>query len=490
MPILVQTVIDRCNALLDAEGSDHYTFDKDFIHAINNAQVWLTNLYNRLFGEKKVSEESLVELTVTRIFKTSLYSRLSFSNQGVVDSKTLTAAVAVNNGDGTARIPCARHGFARGGYVDISGTTNYDGTYQVVSIYDVNNFNILISAAIVNGDWNIADSVTLTRIADQVSVHHVGHGLVAGDVFTISGATQTEYNGTWTVYGVTSEDIYVYEITTTPATPATGTITSTTVFHAELFSITDTATQEDKIWTILAIYPSIVAIPTAAITPATVAITSAAGTATVVHAGHGFHTGDNVVIAGAAETEYNGTFALTRIDADSYSYTVVGAPASPATGTITAVLGLPDDDLDYSTLVTNVAMRKPLTGSATRLTLEEWGEKEVNPMIAGSPLITKANLIRYAYLNMMDYAAGAYELGNSNLELEISPDVSNELVALTYLREPVNITSVDDYLPFPRTMEELIVMKTLNFLAIKDDDQDDMYDLSGEEVTKAIQLLS
>jgi len=335
MPISVQKVVDRCTALLDAEGTDHYKFDKDFEPAINNTQVWLTNLYSRLFGEKKISEESLSELTVIRVFKASLYSRLSFSNQGVVNSKTLLASAAVDNGDGTVKIPCTAHGFDRWAFVTIDGTTNYDGTFQITDIPTADAFSIKIA------------------------------------------------------------------------------------FVAETFSITDTAVVEDRIWSLLAIYPSIVTIPT------------------------------------------------------------VPNPSL-----------LPADNLPTSTFVSIVAMRSPVVPAATRLTLEEWGEKEVNPIIPGSPLITKANLIRYAYLDKIDYSSGAYYTGISNMEIEISPDVKNELVAVAFLKQPTDITAVTDYLPFPKTMEEMVVMKTLNFIAIKDDDREDLYNISNDEVAKAISFLS
>lgn len=334
MPIPAQSVIDRCTALLDAEGGDHYNFANDFKPAINNAQVWLTSLYNRLFGEKKVSEESLAELTVIRVFKASVYSRLSFSNHGVVNSKTLLASAAVDNGDGTTKIPCTAHGFDRGGYVTIAGTTSHDGTFQVETVNDANSFSITTGSA----------------------------------------------------------------------------------FAAETFSITDTAVMEDKLWTILAVYPSIVTIPT-------------------------------------------------------------------------VPTGLPADGQALSAFISDVSMRKPSVPAATRLTFEEWGEKEVNPIIAGSPLITKTNLIRYAYLNMADYSTDAYYTANANLELEIAPDVKNELVAVAYLKQPTDIALVTDSLPFPKRLEELITMKVLNFLAIKDDDREDIYNVSDGEVTKAMQLL-
>lgn len=49
-----------------------------------------------------------------------------------------------------------------------------------------------------------------------------------------------------------------------------------------------------------------------------------------------FTDGDLVIIEGANESEYNGTFEITRDADNQFHYTVSGSPATPATGTITA----------------------------------------------------------------------------------------------------------------------------------------------------------
>ncbi len=51
------------------------------------------------------------------------------------------------------------------------------------------------------------------------------HGFTTGDSITISGATQTQYNGTFTIT-VTSSTTYTYAVSGSPSSPATGTITS------------------------------------------------------------------------------------------------------------------------------------------------------------------------------------------------------------------------------------------------------------------------
>src|SRR3546814_8616732 len=42
----------------------------------------------------------------------------------------------------------------------------------------------------------------------------------------------------------------------------------------------------------------------------------------------------STTISGAVETAYNGTFSVTVAGANSFTYQVAGAPATPATGTI------------------------------------------------------------------------------------------------------------------------------------------------------------
>lgn len=70
---------------------------------------------------------------------------------------------------------------------------------------------------------------------------------------------------------------------------------------------------------------------------AIIGITRSGTTATANATGHGFAVGKRVFISGANETEYNGLVTVETVpDADNFTYTVSGSPASPATGTIVA----------------------------------------------------------------------------------------------------------------------------------------------------------
>jgi hypothetical protein len=68
--------------------------------------------------------------------------------------------------------------------------------------------------------------VSITRTGGTVSVTTSGDcGFVRGETVVISGADQADYNGSHTVLSAT-DNVFLYEISTTPVTPATGAITA------------------------------------------------------------------------------------------------------------------------------------------------------------------------------------------------------------------------------------------------------------------------
>jgi hypothetical protein len=60
----------------------------------------------------------------------------------------------------------------------------------------------------------------------------VGHGLRVGDIVTITGADQAEYNGNQTVVTVPSATTFTFAVSGSPATPATGTLVVTANYTA------------------------------------------------------------------------------------------------------------------------------------------------------------------------------------------------------------------------------------------------------------------
>lgn len=65
----------------------------------------------------------------------------------------------------------------------------------------------------------------------------------------------------------------------------------------------------------------------------TLSITSSGTTATATSASaHGFKTGDTVVISGAAQPDYNGSFTITVTSSTVFTYTMAHSTSTPATG--------------------------------------------------------------------------------------------------------------------------------------------------------------
>ncbi len=65
---------------------------------------------------------------------------------------------------------------------------------------------------------------------------------------------------------------------------------------------------------------------------AAVTITRVSTTATATLTAHGLANGARVTISGAAQTEYNGTFVISNVTANTFDFTVAGTPVTPATG--------------------------------------------------------------------------------------------------------------------------------------------------------------
>jgi hypothetical protein len=77
--IQVQELRNQLAFALDAEGSDHYLDDLDYIPAINASVKWLTNVINAALGRDKLGEEFFRDLTYSGVFRTDDCSRVSLN---------------------------------------------------------------------------------------------------------------------------------------------------------------------------------------------------------------------------------------------------------------------------------------------------------------------------------------------------------------------------------------------------------------------------
>jgi hypothetical protein len=101
-----------------------------------------------------------------------------------------------------------------------------------------------------------------------------------------------------------------------------------------------------------------------------VSIVSSGGTATVTHTSHGLATNDYVLIEGCNEPEYNGAMQITVSDVDTYTYTVLNSPSSPATGTPVSTFCLIDAETDSNGEASNTKSYgtgdQPIVGRARK----------------------------------------------------------------------------------------------------------------------------
>lgn len=118
------------------------------------------------------------------------------------------------------------------------------------------------------------------------------------------------------------------------ALPADGPITIT--------GTVGTSVPIDRVYTIGTIEYTLDAAVTIATNTKTVSVlTSSGGTATcLTDDDHGFATGKDVIIAGATQSDYNGTFSITVTGAKSFTYPISQGASSPASGTITASMDM------------------------------------------------------------------------------------------------------------------------------------------------------
>lgn len=131
-----------------------------------------------------------------------------------------------------------------------SGNTSYktdgatvvivpDSVTTTITVKDATDFTVLpnarviLSAADGSGDLNYQESVTITSASTTANVTHTSHGLATNDWVLIEGANEEPYNGAYQIT-VTGASNYTYTMTDTASSPATGTITSTTMIFNEL----------------------------------------------------------------------------------------------------------------------------------------------------------------------------------------------------------------------------------------------------------------
>lgn len=126
--------------------------------------------------------------------------------------------------------------------------------------------------------------------------------------------------------------------------------------------------------------------------------------------------------------------------------------------------------------------------SAKRLTLEEWNINTNNPFLAGSTVFSSTSSLRsYAYLNYMDYQGS--QCSDGNIEIEIKPYLVNKYVAIAYLKRPDYVTVIQNDVEFPSVLTNMIVDAALRWIAFKQGDSTNLWQISDSEVNRLTQLM-
>lgn len=263
------------------------------------------------------------------------------TNSGITASlfgaSTTVNVSSITRADATATVTTSgNHGFSTGESITIGGASPdaYNGTFTITKV-DNTHFTYTVAVTPPSpaiGSFTAAAAASaqtvssITRSGSSATVTLNGHGYVNGQSITISGANQSEYNGTFVITKL-DNDHFSYTVTESPATVAGGGTATSVIASSKTCPAPCSATRNIEVWN---------ATPTPGV-QRTLGSTTASFTTT---ANHGFSSGNTAVITGVKDsagntvTQYNGNFTITGIPGNkSFTISVAVSPVSPATGT-------------------------------------------------------------------------------------------------------------------------------------------------------------
>lgn len=241
-------------------------------------------------------------------------------------------SISYNSTTGIATATAAGHAFVAGDVVSLSGTpySAYNTSFTISSVVAGSTFSFPVTQQPVTGGSGIvtigattygidtAANSGITRTGTTVTVKTTSNLPSSATTATISGATPTEYNGTWSVTVANNKKTLSFTLPSSSITPPSTTSGTYTAAKATGTSVT-----------------------LLSLTRVGTTVTADTGTTNL-----GLASGNQISISNATESEYNGTYSVTAVDNTDtshrkFTYTITTTPASPATttGTITATSG-------------------------------------------------------------------------------------------------------------------------------------------------------
>ena len=76
--IYVGNIVSELNSRLDAQGSDYYSFNQNYVQAINASIRFVISLIDKVAEENKLATELLSELQRVAVVTLSKYSRFTY----------------------------------------------------------------------------------------------------------------------------------------------------------------------------------------------------------------------------------------------------------------------------------------------------------------------------------------------------------------------------------------------------------------------------
>ena len=285
--------------------------------------------------------------TVASVTNATTFTYIVSSAQGLA---TAPGAAATNTNTATV-ITSAAHGLAVGGSFTMyaANPTNYNGTFTVASVINTTSFTYTVagtpSANTVSGVYLVRGGSTTVFASTSVA-----HGFLVGQIVQISATSPSAWNGSYTIATASGNNFSFTTPTVLPTVTTLGTASTSTVVTVTAtvpnhgFSSLDSVIVEGAVpagfngtWTVLTVpnantftfsTGSALASPT---TPGTVRPSVGKAYATVT--AHGYVSGDQIVIRGATPAAFNGTFTITTVDANNFTYSPTSTPGGPNTGT-------------------------------------------------------------------------------------------------------------------------------------------------------------
>ena len=286
--LLSATPFDVSNA--DITAGDMGTYTKLPVDSITSAMVGTVPTATATVSLHGYSTGDTVKITGA---SPNVYNQTAVIT--VVDGNTFTYALPSLPPANVARAVASNHNLVSGDLVTITGSTSaqYNVTDRSITRIDANNFEFQMTGSTTNVSSGhavvgkkLVTSATGVGTSARATVPGHGYGAAGATVtnVTISGANEPAFN-------VTNASVVIVD--------------------SNSFNYTTTST-----------------------------ITGTADTARVTAALHGFSSGHTITVTGSSEPLFNGSFPITKIDDNTFSYTVSGSAAAASNAGIVASLGI------------------------------------------------------------------------------------------------------------------------------------------------------